>query len=202
LRQPRLNRPEARNWVARGFTAAEDIVYVGLGLILTAAAVVLLGTTAVSFARSVARGSLAAGSVELLDQALLLLLMVELLYTVQVSFREHALVPEPFLLVGLIAAVRRVLVLTAAFELRNKSEVEVQHFIIELAVLTGLILALAVSLMLLRKQGAPVSAERAGLGPRNGPAPRPSGETGGAGSASAAGANGITPGPSADVTAR
>ena len=40
----------------------------------------------------------------------------------------------------------------------------------------GLILALAVSL--LHKQGAPGAAERADLGPRNGPAPRPSAEAG------------------------
>jgi hypothetical protein len=53
-----------------------------------------------------------------------------------------------------------VLVLTAAFELRGKSEAEFQHFVVELAVLTALILALAVSLMLLRKRGAPVVAER------------------------------------------
>jgi len=33
-------------------------------------------------------------------------MIVEILYTVQVSFREHALVPEPFLIVGLIVAVR------------------------------------------------------------------------------------------------
>jgi uncharacterized membrane protein (DUF373 family) len=196
LSQPPLNRPAARNWVARCFTAVEDVVYIGLGLVLAAAAVVLLGTAAVGFARSVASGSLAVGSVELLDRALLVLLIVELLYTVQVSFREHALVPEPFLLVGLIAAVRRVLVLTAAFELRGKSDIEVQHFIIELAVLTGLILALAVSLMLLRKQGAPVTAGRAGLGPR------PSGEAGRGGSASAPGADGITPELPAEVTAR
>jgi hypothetical protein len=45
----------------------------------------------------------------------LILLVIELLYTVQVSFREHGLIPEPFLLVGLIAAIRRVLVLTAEF---------------------------------------------------------------------------------------
>ena len=42
-------------------------------------------------------------------------MIVEILYTVQVSFREHALIPEPFLIVGLIAGIRRVLVLTAEF---------------------------------------------------------------------------------------
>ena len=46
---------------------------------------------------------------------LLVLVIIELLYTVQVSFREHALVPEPFLIVGLIAVTRRILVVNAAF---------------------------------------------------------------------------------------
>jgi Phosphate-starvation-inducible E family len=41
--------------------------------------------------------------------------IVELLYTVQVSFREHTLVPKPFLIVALIAVTRRILVVTAEF---------------------------------------------------------------------------------------
>ncbi|MEP7131675.1 MAG: hypothetical protein ABI914_00835 [Acidobacteriota bacterium] len=32
-----------------------------------------------------------------------MLMIIEFLYTVKVSFQEHALVPEPFLVVGLIA---------------------------------------------------------------------------------------------------
>ncbi|HEV8617419.1 MAG TPA: hypothetical protein VGU22_18150 [Methylomirabilota bacterium] len=51
-----------------------------------------------------------------------------------VSFREHALVPEPCLVVGLIVATRRVLVVTAEF-----------------GDLTGLIVALVASLVLLRR---------------------------------------------------
>lgn len=42
------------------------------------------------------------------DRILRILLVVELLYTVQVSFREHGLIPEPFLLVGPMAAIRRI----------------------------------------------------------------------------------------------
>ncbi len=38
--------------------------------------------------------------VDLLDQILLILMVLEILYTVQVSFREHVLSPEPFLVVG------------------------------------------------------------------------------------------------------
>jgi uncharacterized membrane protein (DUF373 family) len=100
--------------------------------------------------------------VPLLDQLLLILLVIELLYTVQVSFREHVLKAEPFLLVGLIAAIRRVLVLTAQFaELKDEVDLVFRHLIIELGVLTFLIVALVVSLVLLRKIGVPAVAERA-----------------------------------------
>ena len=100
--------------------------------------------------------------VPLLDRILLILLVVELLYTVQVSFREHGLIPEPFLLVGLIAAIRRVLVLTAEFaQVRDEPETVFKHFIIELVVLTVLIVAPVFSLVLLRKRGVANIAERA-----------------------------------------
>ena len=79
----------------------------------------------------------------------------------QVSLHEHALAPEPFLLVGLISAIRRVLVLTAEFDgLHQKTASISQQFVIELAVLTVLILALAIPFVLLRKSNAPVVAER------------------------------------------
>jgi uncharacterized membrane protein (DUF373 family) len=155
-----LPQPKARNWIARAFTLVEDIVYIGLGLLLTVSAFKVLITGAVDFGTSVWEEK--GGTIRLLDRMLLILLIVELLYTVQVSFREHTLVPEPFLLVGLISAIRRVLVLTAEFgELTEKTEAASQHFLLELLVLTVLILALTASLLLLRKGGAPAVAHRA-----------------------------------------
>ncbi|MDB4968871.1 MAG: hypothetical protein JWN44_4560 [Myxococcales bacterium] len=154
--------PEARAGIARWYTVIEDIVYVGLGLLLAAIVVLLLVSTAISFGRSAVGWSLAANIAGLLDQILLILLLVELLYTVQVSFREHALVPEPFLLVGLISVIRRVLVLTAVMgEKHEKGEVPTQPLVLELAVLAGLILALAFSLVLLRRRETPPTATRA-----------------------------------------
>jgi len=142
-----------RAWIIRAISAVEDVVYVGLGVLLAVSAITLLVVSLIDFGQSVAIGK--ARSIELLERILLILLVVELLYTVQVSFRKHALLPEPFLLVGLISAIRRVLVLTAEYgELREKGERDAQHFFIELAVLTVLILALTVSLALLRKRGA------------------------------------------------
>jgi uncharacterized membrane protein (DUF373 family) len=148
----------ARSWISRAFTVVEDIVYVGLGLLLGASAIVLLVSGVISFGRSLVDGSFPEAAVALLDRILLILLIVELLYTVQVSFREHALLPEPFLLVGLIAAIRRVLVLTAEFGQKSRQTEEMfRNFLIELAVLTGLILAITISLMLLRRQNKELS---------------------------------------------
>src|SRR5262245_2767876 len=107
---PSTSQSSARFSIARTFTMVEDGVYICLGALLTVSAITLLVTGVFDFGES-----LVAGKARLLDRILLILLIVELLYTVQVSFREHALLPEPFLLVGLIAAIRRVLVLTAEF---------------------------------------------------------------------------------------
>lgn len=146
---------------ARAFTLVEDVVYVGLGLLLSCSALALLVTSGISFGRALWAHSLTTNIVPLLDQLLLILLVIELLYTVQVSFREHVVLPEPFLLVGLIAAVRRILVLTAEFpQLKDQEQPVFQHLVIELAVLTVLILALVVSLVLLRKRGVEKAVER------------------------------------------
>ena len=150
-----------RAWVAWIFTGVEDVVYIGLGLLLTGCSLALLISGMITFGQNLMAGSLTTNIVALLDRVLLILLVVELLYTVQVSFREHALMPEPFLLIGLIAGIRRVLLLTAELaQVHEKSNLIFQHFIVELAVLTFMIVALVISLVILRKRPGPV-AERA-----------------------------------------
>jgi uncharacterized membrane protein (DUF373 family) len=151
-----------RAWVARVFTAVEDVVYVGLGLLLAGCSLTLLVNGMSVFAQRLVAGSLSGNTVELLDRVLLILLVVELLYTVQVSFREHALMPEPFLLIGLIAAIRRVLLLTAELaQIQQQSDTVFQHFLLELLVLTLLIVALVISLVLLRRRAGLPTADRA-----------------------------------------
>ena len=151
-----------RAWAARAFTLVEDIVYLGLGLLLAGSSIVLLVGGLITFGQQLISGSLALNIVPLLDRILLILLVVELLYTVQVSFREHTVIPQPFILVGLIAAIRRVLVLTAELaQVHEQTDVVFQRFVIELVVLTVLIIALVISLVLLRKRGVEAAAERA-----------------------------------------
>lgn len=158
----RTAAPEAKGLIARAFTLVEDVVYVGLGLLLAGGALTLLVGAFVGFGPKLLSGEFGAQTIPLLDRILLVLLVVELLYTVQVSFREHAVTPEPFLLVGLIAAIRRVLILTA--ELGHgpaaASPEAGRQLVIELAVLAVLLVAIAASLYVLRRRDTTDTAAR------------------------------------------
>jgi len=156
-----LFRSVARERIARGFSLVEDIVYVGLGLLLAGAALVLLVSLVVFFGRGLLAGTVYGSIVSVLDQILLILLIVELLYTVQLSFREHVLIPEPFVLVALIASVRRVLVLAAELpKVVETGGVQFQNAMIELGVLTAMTLTLVGCLVMLRKRHPGAVAER------------------------------------------
>ncbi len=139
--------------VSAAFSGVQDAVYVALGVLLAATATIMLVQGAVDLARTATGGMDVRAVVGVLDRILLALMVVELLYTVQVSFREHALVPEPFLLVALIAGVRRILVITAEFSAQDgKDERMFQHVMWELGLLTVLIVVLVVSLVVLRQR--------------------------------------------------
>lgn len=154
-------KTELREWISSGFTRVEDIAYIALGIILAVSAMGLIGTLVLALGQALLAAKLSEQIVELLDQVLLILMIVEILYTVQVSFREHTLVAEPFLIVGLIAAIRRVLILTAEFSKPAEVvEATFRNAMFELGLLTVLILALVFSLFLVKRQHI-ASAERA-----------------------------------------
>jgi uncharacterized membrane protein (DUF373 family) len=89
-------------------------------------------------------------SLSVLDRVLLAFIFVELIDTVRVTVRERGiLIAEPFLLVGLIAVVRRILLLTA--ELERASAEEFRNMLIELGVMTGLVIVLTMALYFTRR---------------------------------------------------
>ncbi len=142
----------ARSLVVKALSRVEDFIYVGLGLLLAISAVALMGSGFRTLIVALLEHTLQSQFVALLDQVLLILLVVELLYTVQVSFREHGLIAEPFLVVALIAVIRRILVVTA--ESAHLAEASVAVFsrsILELALLTVMVLVLVGSLIVLQR---------------------------------------------------
>jgi len=154
-------REPLRDLIARGFTRVEDVIYVALAVLLAAAAAVILVQGARGFWRAAVEHRLGASLVGLLEQALLVLIFVELLYTVQVSFREHVLAPEPFLLVALIAGVRRILVLTAEAKVFEENAQAFRNAMIELALLSAMTIVLVFCLVILRRRSEQAVAERA-----------------------------------------
>ena len=100
-----------------------------------------------------------------LDRLLVVLIFIEILHTVRLSIRSETLIMEPFLIVGLIASVRRVLVITLqaaqAFQGTEPHEpASVFHdSMIELGLLGLLILIFVFSIYLLRRV-PPVAEER------------------------------------------
>jgi uncharacterized membrane protein (DUF373 family) len=82
------------------------------------------------------------------DKALVLFIVAELLHTVRITIQHRGrLDAEPFLVVGLIAGVRRVLILTAEAEV----DFRWNPVGIELCVLILLIIAMAVSILIWRR---------------------------------------------------
>jgi len=87
---------------------AQDAVTVTVGIVLILLAATLLISGVADFA-SRPGGALSASASTLLDRALLVLILVEIVHTVVLSLRTHHLAAQPFIVVGLVAVIRRIL---------------------------------------------------------------------------------------------
>ena len=136
----------------------ETTIYVVLGVLLGATAILAIAGCLHLFVADVRDLTGTAAIFVLIDRLLLVLMLVELLHTVRISIRSHSLFVEPFLVIGLIAIIRRTLVLTLQAEdfTRNTawtSDIE-SHFrasMIEAGILALLISVLVASIYVIRK---------------------------------------------------
>jgi uncharacterized membrane protein (DUF373 family) len=88
---------------------AQDVVSSAVGLVLVLLAAVILVDGVVNFVRDLSHLSLSSAATNLLDEALLVLILVEIVHTVVLSLRAHALAARPFIVVGLVAVIRKIL---------------------------------------------------------------------------------------------
>src|ERR1700682_6095617 len=105
---------QARSYLLLG--KVETVIYAVLGILLSAIAILAIIGSLHLFANGVRDWTGTPSIFQLIDRLLLVLMMVELLHTVRISIRSHTLVVEPFLIIGLIAIIRRTLVLTLQAE--------------------------------------------------------------------------------------
>ena len=142
--------PEQRSWLLTIMHYAQNVVYYGVTLVLLVAIGVLFF--------SVGQILLAAFEVdplqttlEILDRVLLITIFVELLITIEVIVRERQLVAEPFILIGLVAVVRRILLVTAEAGQSLQDTERFLNLITELGVLTALVISLSAALYVARR---------------------------------------------------
>jgi uncharacterized membrane protein (DUF373 family) len=145
----------------RALELAENVVYAGIALLLVVAALALLvlaGRTAWSLTGDLSEQPM----LDLLDVLLLVFIVVELLFAVRTTVEKRELVAEPFLVIGVIASIKEIVVLSVEAAGVVGEGAGFTDRITEIAVLGVLVLLLgATSLLLRRKEREPDEGEGA-----------------------------------------
>jgi uncharacterized membrane protein (DUF373 family) len=143
-----MMQAQEHKWIDR----VEQMLYIAIGGVLAIAAIVLLIWSVVHFVGMIIGGEVGAAVLQALDSLLLIVMLIEILHTVRISLRSRVLLIEPFLVVGIIAAVRRLLVITAEQATPTAEEqIEFQLAMLELGILILMILTLVGAIFLIRK---------------------------------------------------
>ncbi len=136
----------------------EDAIYAIIALFLIGSGSLLMFGAGLYIAQNFNVNNIHNMIVHVLDETLLVFMVVELLHTVRITLRDHALAAEPFLVVGLIAGVRRILILTASSDSLQSGP---QFFVywVQLLLLIVLVVAMVVALFIWRRSTIPLGRE-------------------------------------------
>ena len=151
------SRPPVLAGASAAFVGVERLTSIAIGVFLTIAAVMALSGAAGMIWDGLVHWPGSERVFLIVDHLLFVLMLVEILHTVRASIDARELASEPFLIVGLIATVRRILVVTlqtsdtAAASPGEKPPPPFEHAMIELGVLSVLTLVLIVSIYIARK---------------------------------------------------
>jgi uncharacterized membrane protein (DUF373 family) len=129
----------------------EDAVYWGIAVVLIIGSIALL---VAQFNTMLTLRNAPAKSVmlEILDGLLLIFIFVELLYAVRACLRSHEIVAEPFLIVGILAGIKEIVVLSVEAATLLEKGPAFSRAVVEIGVLAGVVLALALAAFVLRER--------------------------------------------------
>ncbi|MGI8684473.1 MAG: phosphate-starvation-inducible PsiE family protein [Acidimicrobiales bacterium] len=130
-----------------GLRFAEDLLYALVAVTLIGCAFAVLASTINKLFTKGGDGIIAAMEATL-DSLLIVFILVELLSAVRSTLTERKLVAEPFLLVGIIATIKEI-VIVSAFAEKGR---DVQNSMLEVGVLGGVLVGLALSSWVLRRK--------------------------------------------------
>ena len=140
---------------ARLLERAELSIYLATAFILVVTEAGLLVIAVHEMITRLLAGAYIGALLQVLDRALLLLMLTEIIYTVRRVAQKLRLEAAPFFIVAIIAAIRRMLIITA----EGTTHIDIgdpvfQAALAELALLAVLVLALAVALRLIPRERA------------------------------------------------
>lgn len=145
--------PEQNSFATEIFTQVEHWITIGIGIVLIVTTLLLLTGTLAGVWEIFRHWPVTDNVFLVVDKLLFVLMLVEILHTVRQSVARDQIAVEPFLIVGLIACVRRILIVTVevANHGQNQDTSHFDHAMIELGVLGGLVLVLIFSIFLSRR---------------------------------------------------
>jgi uncharacterized membrane protein (DUF373 family) len=140
---------QGRSWIAALLAYGELVLETAVAFALGAGGVILLGWVVYDFARGLGDEPVLDLVLRLLSGLLLVFIFTELINTIRVVIARRALEVEPFLIVGIVAAIRRLIVVSAEAEnLLGTSRF--RDVMLEIGVLAGAALVLGTTVLLLR----------------------------------------------------
>ena len=96
------------------------------------------------------QGEIESKAIQILNTVLLVMMTMEIVYTVAISLESHTLDAEPFMIIGVIAAIRRMLVITATSTQQEAQTGQFHNMLLELGLLAATVIALACAIWILR----------------------------------------------------
>ena len=127
----------------------EFLIDTVVALALIVGGTILLGVVLYDFVRDLGQGPFSVVVLELLSGLLLVFIFTELITTIRVVIARRRVVVEPFLIVGIVAAVRRLIVISAEAE-NLLGTAKFRDVMLEIAILAGTVLLLGATVLLLR----------------------------------------------------
>jgi uncharacterized membrane protein (DUF373 family) len=159
---------DRQRFADRALGMLEDAVYWAIALLLVVGSVALVIAQFNTMLR-LRNTPASTVMVEILDGLLLIFIFVELLYAVRSCLRSHEIVAEPFLIVGILAGIKEIVVLSVeAATLLDKGP-DFARAVVEIGVLGGVVLVLALAAFVLRERRRDTADAGEGAAQEQGP---------------------------------
>lgn len=150
MRHPDADHPRhERSWIAALLGYGEFLIDTAVAFALAVGGVILLAVVLYHFVRELGQAPFIGQVLELLSGLLLVFIFTELISTIRIVIARRRVEVEPFLIVGIVAAVRRLIVISAEAE-NLLGTAKFRDVMLEIAILAATVLLLGATVLLLR----------------------------------------------------